>query len=177
VTAVKNVFVTGKPGVGKTTIIERVLQALDVDAGGFCTREIREAGERVGFSIDGLNGDSGILARVGFESPFRVGRYGVNRDDLERVGVAALNDAVANASLIVMDEVGRMELCSETFRAAVARALDSEKPLLGTLQARSNDFLDSIRAREDVELFTVTTANRECLVPFIRDRMKELLGT
>ncbi len=170
-----NVFVTGRPGVGKTTLIERVLATLEVDAGGFYTREIREGGERVGFSIAGLHGESGVLARVGLESPFRVGRYGVNREDLERVGVRAIERAIESSPLIVMDEIGRMELCSDTFQAAVIRALDSPTPVLGTLQKRSNRFLDSVRARNDVEVVAVTPANRECLVPVLRDRMKELL--
>ena len=171
----KNVFVTGRPGVGKTTIIERVLAALDVDAGGFYTREVRENGKRIGFSIVDLNGETGVLARVGLESPHRVARYGVDREDLERVGVAALEQAVDGSDLIVMDEIGRMELCSEAFMSAVMRALDSAKPVLGTLQASENEFLDAVRARDDVEVHEVTSANRECLVPVVRDKITELL--
>lgn len=171
-----NVFVTGKPGIGKTTIIERVLEQLDVEAGGFYTREIREGGSRVGFSIVGLHGERGMLAHVDLDGPYRVGRYGVNRDDLERVGVAAIERAMESSDLIVMDEIGRMELCSEAFRSAVMRALDSRKPVFGTIQARQNEFLDSVRARADVEIFTVGTANRECLVPVLRDRVMELLN-
>jgi nucleoside-triphosphatase len=171
-----NVFVTGKPGVGKTTLIRRVLDAADVKTGGFYTSEIREDGVRTGFAIVGLNGSEGILARVGLESPFRVGRYGVNRSDLERVGVPAIELAIDDADLIVMDEIGRMELCSDAFRNAVVRALDSETPVLGTIQARSNEFLDEVRARDDVDVTVVTTANRECLVPILRDKVHELLG-
>jgi nucleoside-triphosphatase len=171
-----NLFVTGQPGVGKTTLIERVLGALDVRAGGFYTREIRRCGSRVGFAIVGLDGTEGVLAQVGLESPFRVGRYGVNRRDLERVGVPAIERAIRDAELVVMDEIGRMELCSEAFQSAVIRALDSPAPVLGTLQARSNEFLDAVRAREDVAVINVTTANRECLVPVLRDRVLEILG-
>ncbi len=172
----KNLFVTGRPGVGKTTLIERVLETLDAEAGGFYTRELLDNGRRVGFSIVGLHGDSGVLAHVDHESSYRVGKYGVNRDDLERVGVRALTEALTHSKLIVMDEIGRMELCSVPFREAVGRALDSPIPVFGTLQDRSNAFLDSVRARSDVELVTVRTNNRECLVPVLRDRILELLG-
>lgn len=171
----KNILVTGHPGVGKTTLIERVLGKLTVDTGGFYTREILEDGERVGFSIVGLHGDTGVLARVDHESPYRVGKYGVNREDLERVGVRAIDEALESSTLVIMDEIGRMELCSDTFQSAVVRALDSRKPLLGTLQKRDNPFLDSIRARPDVELIPVNTANRECLVPVLMERLEELL--
>lgn len=172
----RNMLVTGQPGVGKTTLIQSVLKALGVEAGGFYTSEIREQGRRVGFSIVGLNGGSGVLAHVDHESPFRVGKYGVNAEDLERVGVTAIDDALAHARLVVMDEIGRMELCSPLFQDAVGRALDSPKPVLGTIQDRRNEFLDAVRARADVEVIRVTTANRACLVPVLRDRVLELLG-
>jgi len=172
----KNLFVTGHPGIGKTTLIERVLGALAIDAGGFYTRELLDGGRRVGFSITGLHGDSGVLAHVDYEGSFRVGKYGVNCADLERVGVRAIDEALEHSKLIVMDEIGRMELCSEAFQEAVGRALSSPTPVLGTIQDRANAFLDSVRARPDVEVVRVNTGNRECLVPVLRDRMLELLG-
>ena len=173
-----NILVTGKPGVGKTTLIERVVKALDdsIDIGGFYTSEILDGERRVGFSIVGLHGDEGLLAHVDHESNFRVGKYGVNREDLERVGVGAIDEALNGSRLVVMDEIGRMELCSPRFQDAVGRALDSAKPVLGTLQDRSNAFLDSVRARDDVWVVRVTAANRECLVPVLRDEILELLG-
>ncbi|MFH1689836.1 MAG: NTPase [Candidatus Eisenbacteria bacterium] len=171
-----NLFVTGRPGIGKTTLIERVLDALDVEAGGFHTPEMLDGGRRVGFSIVGLHGDTGVLAHVDHASSYRVGKYGVNPEDLERVGVRAIDEAVEHSRLVVMDEIGRMELCSASFQEAVGRALDSPKPVLGTLQDRSNVFLDSVRARPDVEVVRVNTGNRECLVPVLRDRILELLG-
>jgi len=162
--------------VGKTTLIERVLDALDIEAGGFYTRELLEGGSRVGFSIIGLHGDSGVLANVDHEGPFRVGKYGVNCEDLERVGVRAIDEALKRSRLIVMDEIGRMELCSQAFQDAVGRALSSPTPVLGTIQDRSNAFLDSVRARSDVEIMRVNAGNRECLVPVLRDLVLELLG-
>lgn len=175
-TPVRNVFVTGRPGVGKTTLIRRVLERLDADTGGFYTAEIREDGARVGFSIVGLNGETGELARVGLASPFRVGRYGVNRDDLERVGVRAIDEAVGRSRLVVMDEIGRMELCSESFRAAVGAALDSATPVFGTIQDRSNAFLDAVRARSDTQIVRVDEGNRDGLVDVLVERLGELLG-
>lgn len=155
-----NLFVTGKPGVGKTTLIERVLSSLGVEAAGFFTREIRERGARVGFSIASLSGAAGVLAHVDLETSYRVGRYGVNRSDLERVGVQAIEDGVRGTPLVVMDELGRMELCSPRFRAAVEHALDSDATVFGTIQDRRNPFLDGIRARPDVTVLRVTECNR-----------------
>ena len=172
----KNLFVTGRPGIGKTTLIERVLDTLDIDAGGFYTREMLDGGRRVGFSIVGLHGDSGVLAHVDHEGSFRVGKYGVNCEDLERVGVRAIDEALKHSELIVLDEIGRMELCSPAFQEAVGRALDSPKPVFGTVQDRANAFLDSVRARPVVVVARVNTGNRECLVPVLKERMLERLG-
>lgn len=171
-----NVLVTGRPGVGKTTLLRRVLSGLDVEAGGFYTSEIRAGDKRVGFSIVSLSGERGVLAHVDHRGPYRVGRYGVNRDDLERIGVAALDRAVRESELIVMDEIGRMELCSPSFQEAVLRALDSARPVLGTIQQRRNAFLDAVRARADVEIVEVTEANRDGLVPELSSRVRELVS-
>jgi nucleoside-triphosphatase len=174
VTTRKNVLVTGRPGVGKTTLIERVLEALAVDAGGFYTHEIRDGGRRVGFAITDLRGASGILAHVDHPGEHRVGKYGVNREDLERIGVPAVLDAVRRARLVVMDEIGRMELCSEAFQAAVTAALGSPVPVLGTIQDRRNAFLDAIRARDDVEIVRVDESNRDRLVGALVERVRAL---
>ena len=172
---VTNLFVTGRPGVGKTTLIERVLEELDVDAGGFVTKEIRERGKRAGFTIADLRGTTGILAHASLESPFRVGKYGVNRDDLERIGVSAIDAAVEGSRLVVMDEIGRMELCSDAFQQAVVRALDSGTPVFGTIQDRSNPFLDTVRARSDVEIVRLTEANRDGMSAAVAKKLAVLL--
>ncbi len=171
---VRNIFVTGRPGVGKTTLIRRVLDSLGFDAGGFYTHEIREGGRRVGFAISDLRGGDGVLAHVDVESPYRVGRYGVNRDDLEHVGVRAVLDAIEASRVVVMDEIGRMELCSDAFQEAVGAALDSPKPVVGTIQDRRNAFLDAVRARADVEVLRLTEENRDAMVAVVLHKIRAL---
>lgn len=174
--AKKNVLITGRPGVGKTTLIRRVLGALAVDAGGFYTHEIRERGARVGFAITDLRGASGILAHVDRRGGYRVGKYGVNSEDLERIGIPAVREAVLRSRLVVMDEIGRMELCSRAFQDAVLEALGSPVPVLGTIQDRKNSFLDAVRARDDVEIVRVDEANRDRLVEDLVERVRALTG-
>ena len=157
----KNVLLTGVPGVGKTTIIQRVLSKLPGPAGGFFTREIREGGIRTGFRIISLDGKEGILAQRGFKSTCRVGRYGVNVEEVERIGVVALKRALHECSLILVDEIGKMELFSEQFQKVVVECLDSPKDVLGTIQTKQIPFLDAIRLRGDVTLVEVTASNRE----------------
>ena len=158
-------LLTGRPGVGKTTIIQAVIARLGTSAGGFYTQEIREHGQRTGFRLVALDGASGMLAGVNISSPCRVGKYGVHLRDLEQVGVEALRRAVERpeVAVVVIDEIGRMELCSPAFGKAVTAALDSPKTVLATVMARSHPWVDAVKARPKVTLVEVTLANRQAL--------------
>ncbi|MFQ6091255.1 MAG: NTPase [bacterium] len=157
----------------KTTVIQKVLAEVSTKVGGFYTREIRKGKTRTGFRIVSLNGEEGVLAHKHFKSRWRVGRYGVNVEDLDRVGVRALEKALGESDLIIMDEIGRMELFSERFRATVLRCLDSPKNVLGTIQIRRTPFLDAIRSRDDVTLMEVTAGNRNLLSETILEMFRD----
>ncbi len=158
-------LLSGRPGVGKTTVVRTVVPRLGARAGGFYTEEVRERGQRTGFRLVTLDGKTGLLASIHTSGPYRVGKYGVNLHDLEQVGVAALWRAMQQpgVSVIVIDEIGKMELFSPAFREAVLAALNSQKVVLATVMARSPSWVDAIKARPGVSLLEVTRANREAL--------------
>ncbi|MFN3476085.1 MAG: NTPase [Candidatus Methylomirabilales bacterium] len=157
----KAFLITGRPGVGKTTLLKRIVEKLPLKVGGFYTEEIREGGKRVGFKITTLDGEEGLLSRVGFPSPFKVGRYGVDLQSFERIGVEALRRALKECDLLVVDEIGKMELSSETFRAVLEEALKRGKSLLGTILEKPHPWIDQFKARPGVFLFRLTERNRE----------------
>jgi len=173
----KNIFLTGKPGTGKTTIIKKVIADLDLKIGGFYTEEIREQGERIGFKVHSTNGEEGLLARKDIKSHYRVGKYGVLVSSFEIIGVKAVENAVQNAELILIDELGRMELFSKKFQSAVYEALECPKTVLGVIQQRKNPFLNKIRKRDDVQIFTITEENRDELPGKIMEIIKNLSKT
>ncbi len=158
-----NVLITGRPGCGKTTLIERLANRLGDRAGGFLTREIRREGRREGFEILTLDGRRGILAHEALASKLRVGRYGVDLAALESIGVAAVRDALAAGRLVVIDEIGKMELASSAFRAVVSEALDSPRPVLATIHAYAHPFTDALKCRSDVRLLELTPFNRSAV--------------
>lgn len=170
----KKVLLTGRPGCGKTTLIKRVVNNLPRRAGGFYTEEIREAGARVGFKVVTLGGKEAVFAHVDFKTPDRLGKYGLDLSALERIGVGAVRRAVRTRRLVVIDEIGPMEIRSAIFRDSVTEVLDSEVPVIATIYARSLPFTDAIKSRPDVTLIEVRLENRERLVSELSDRIQEL---
>lgn len=159
----RTLLLTGRPGVGKTTIITTVAQALGARADGFYTQEIRQRGKRRGFELVGLRGGRATLAHVrlrGGGRP-RVGRYGVDVAALDRVGVAALDRAMAQGRIVIVDEIGKMELFSPAFKRAVLAALDGPAPVIATVMARPQPWVDVLKARPGVALWQVTLKNRD----------------
>jgi nucleoside-triphosphatase len=167
----KNILLTGSPGCGKTTLIQRVVARLSCSIGGFYTREIREEGTRLGFKVIAFDGQEGVLAHVGVDSPLRVGKYGVDLRALETVGVASVQHALSENALVVIDEIGPMELFSRAFCQVVLDALDSECVLFGSVVKRSKPFSDQVKARPDVTVIEVHRGNRDALVDQVLARL------
>jgi nucleoside-triphosphatase len=157
-------LITGPPGVGKTSLLLAILEILPGRKGGFYTREIREGGERVGFRITDLGGREGILAHVRRPGPPRVGRYGVDLKTFEAIGVQAVTHALRDADLIVIDEIGKMELYSRAFQAVLFEVLDAPRPLVGTIMAKAHPVADRIKARPEVQVQRLTPTNSKEVV-------------
>lgn len=165
-------LITGAPGAGKTTVIRGLIAELPGTVGGFFTEEIREAGERVGFRVSALDGRVGILAHTAAVRGPRVGRYQVDVLAFEAVGVTALEEAIRQADLIVVDEIGKMELCSARFVRALDLALDSPKPILGTILRAPHPWTDALKRRHGIELYRLTSRNRQDLQDALLARLR-----
>jgi nucleoside-triphosphatase len=154
-------LLTGPPGIGKTTLIRQAISSIERRVGGFYTQEIRNRGTRQGFELVTLDGLTAILAHVEFQSPCRVGKYGVSVDNLDSVGVAALRRATHDCDVVVVDEIGKMELYSLTFREAVMEVIDAGKKLLGTVMLAPHPWADQIKRDPRVEVLPVFKRNHE----------------
>lgn len=164
---IKNTLLTGNPGVGKTTIIRKIIYKIPKNLSeGFYTEEIREKGIRKGFKIICLGNagkKEGILATTDVKTNYRVGKYFVNIDDLENIAGRSIENALSdkNKKFIIIDEIGKMELFSKRFQELVIKALDSEKYVVGVIKEKPNSFTDKIKKRQDVEIIYVTAENRD----------------
>ena len=156
-----NILLTGRPGIGKTTAIRKIAEELTPNiARGFLSYEIREQGKRVGFAIETLSGIKGTLAHVNLKTGFKISKYHVSVEDIDSIIIPELEEARESNSLIIIDEIAKMELFSKFFAPEVRRCLDTGR-VLGTIQERRSPFLDEVRQRSDVRILELTLSNRD----------------
>lgn len=168
----KNIFLTGAPSSGKTTVIKKVIRGLTVPANGFYTEEERVGGRRVGFMMKTLEGQSAYLAHQDIKSEFHIRRYGVSIDNIETVAVPSIKPVADN--IIILDEIGKMECFSETFKQTAISALDSDNIVIGTITFGGDDFIARVKSREDIEIEEVTLQNRDLLPDSILEKVRLL---
>jgi nucleoside-triphosphatase len=165
-------LITGKPGVGKTTLIQKMIARMHmVTMAGFFTAEIRSKTSRFGFELQGLNGKRRTLAHVDIDSRHKVGKYGVDTVGFEEF-LETLDLLNPDVALIVIDEIGKMELFSNRFRTLVCGALSSDKQVLASIPLKGRGFIQDIKQRADIHVLEVTPANRDRLLKEIVEGLK-----
>ena len=153
-------LVEGRPGVGKTTLAKRVISSLQhagLEVCGFTTGEIRIAGRRVGFDMEPIGGRTKVLAHIDLPGPPRVGRYGV---DLAAFESAVLPSLRKTGDVVVIDELGKMELTSKKFVDEVHHLLESDRVVLTTIHAGRHPVTDRIKRDPGVETWRMTISSR-----------------
>jgi nucleoside-triphosphatase len=185
---IPKIGITGLPNVGKTSTLIKIVDKLeseDYTVGGMVTHAVVENGKRVGVKVeDWRTGEEAVFSHLGFDTKAKVetdeGLFHVRTDLLEQVGVKAIRDSLMDpiVDIIIIDEVGKMEMHSQMFCDAVKEALDSNKPVLMTLHKKSrNPLLQDIRRRDDVRILEVTPVNKN-LLPYkiekvLRDKLEK----
>jgi nucleoside-triphosphatase len=171
----KNCLITGFPGVGKTTLIKKLYQELrDFHPVGFYTEEIREKGIRKGFELISLDGRRGLLSHVEIKSSLNVGKYKVDTKGFEEF-LDSIPFFGHTVSLVIIDEIGKMECFSEKFKKLLKWLLDSKKVVLATIAFKSGGFIEEIKKRGDIKVFEMTHGNRESLLFEILSDVRSLL--
>jgi len=159
------IVLTGKPGIGKTTIIKKVADVLGEKAVGFYTEEFRDSlGKREGFKIITLDGKEGILASKKLVSLYRVGSYGVNLKEFENLVLPVLEKAKEQDKIVIIDEIGKMELFSEKFARLVKDLFLMDKKIIATVPLKNiHPLISWIKRNPEVHIIEVNYSNRDKL--------------
>tara|TARA_Y100000294_G_scaffold121694_1_gene113156 strand:- start:653 stop:1165 length:513 start_codon:yes stop_codon:yes gene_type:complete len=157
-----NIFLTGPPSSGKTTVIMKIIDRLKEPAMGFYTEEIRVDGKRQGFNMITLDGREGLLAHRSIKSDYTVSKYGVSIKNIENIAVPSIMPDNEN-QIIILDEIGKMECFSVKFKEAAKRALDSTNIIIGTIAIGKTIFIGKVKERNDLKILEVTESNRNTL--------------
>ena len=175
--------IPGLPRSGKSAVLDKVVSMIIEERkadprarrrgaatniiGGMRTEAIIEDGERVGYAcVDILSGDRGVMAHREIDSRNRILGFGIDPSELDKVAVPAIQNAIGNCEILVVDEVGKFSVESEGFVAAVREALEYDMPTLLTLHKKSrHPLLQDIRRRDDGRILEVTPVNR-ALLPY-----------
>ncbi len=174
-------LLAGPPRTGKTTILQKVVEKLSgrgFRIGGMISEEIHNERTRFGFEIyDVSTGQRGILAHVHQPVGPKLGKYRVNLQDLNSIGARSIKDAIFKADVVVVDEIGPMELFSDEFKDAVEEVLASQKPLIATIHYRMKaPMIQKLKSREDAHLIEISLENRDQLPILIAEEVAKLLG-
>ncbi len=179
---IPKIGITGMPSVGKTTTLLKIIEKIEKSGykiQGMITEPILENKKRVGFYVKNwITGEKDVFAHIDFDYKDKVGKYGVDLNILENIGVPAIEEATnsENIDIIIIDEIGKMEMLSEKFCDTVIEALDSDKPIMITLHKKSRTpLLQDIRRRDDIRILEVTAVNRNLLPYKIEKIMAEKL--
>lgn len=169
----KAYLITGEPRVGKTTILVNILERLiHSRISGFYTQEIRVDGERVGFEMITLDGKRETISHIDFDTPIRVSRYGVSVEKIEKIGIPPIHKGIKDGHIILIDEIGPMELLSEKLKTAIMEALDSQSIVIGTIVQRSHPWVDNLKKDHRIKLIHLEPNNRESVAEQLEQLVK-----
>ncbi len=161
---IKKILITGLPGIGKTTLIKNLSEALSSFSPiGFYTTEIRDKGARRGFELISLDGKRKLLSHRELKSHYRVGSYRVDVKGFEEF-LTSISWSNPSARLVIIDEIGKMECLSEKFKKLLIEMLDSDKWLIATIALKGGGLIAEVKDRQDVKLFTMTKSNSDSLL-------------
>ena len=125
----KNLFLTGPIGCGKSTSIAAALGDALSKAGGFLTvRQRDENGRAIAYWLKRPGGSDGQVIIQYQQKP-----YTMHPEVFEDLGIRLLEEA-RNCDYVILDEIGGFEVLSDAFLDALMQLLQSGIPVIGVMK-------------------------------------------
>lgn len=163
--AIERIFITGMPGLGKTMLIRKLADRLDRPFHVFFTGEIRVRRQRTGFAVESFSGSRAVMAHMDIKSVHKVSKYGIDIEAFETVALPEMRVALREGKLILLDEIGRMELFSEEFQPLLLELISRKIPLAATIMYKSDPFCNRLKKMPNSHLITIRAGRTELLAP------------
>ena len=161
------ILITGPPKCGKSTMISKLIEFYskkNYKIYGFLTPEVKKDNKREGFDVqDNHSKDRFPLARIGnYKTRFKLGKYSIFVKEFENYIDALFNIEDRKVNLIIIDEIGKMELFSEKFQDLIKKLFKSNTPLIATIgEKMSHSVKDYILRLPNITLLNLTRNNSE----------------
>lgn len=176
---IKNIIlITAKPRTGKSTCIKKFIDIVGINnCTGFYTEEVRdkENGERTGFVIKTLDGREKELASVNFNSEIKISRYGVNLKNFEELCLPIIEDSFNNNKILIIDEIGPMQIFSTKYKELLMRLANSNKIVVGTIFYDDYEFLNEFKKLQNIELIELSFENRDDMPSVLNNKVNMLM--
>ena len=171
------VLLSGEPRVGKTTALKKIIQMIgESNCSGFYTEEIRDEFNRIGFDCVSLDGRRKRIADVNIQhSDIRMGRYGIDIEAFEDFLLQVMNNSFSSSKIIIIDEIGPIQLLSTKFRQEINNILTSSNYVIGTIFYNKHPEIDEIKKIPGIKIYTMTSENRNTLVENIYQEIREFI--
>jgi nucleoside-triphosphatase len=161
------VLITGPPRCGKSTLITKLIsyyKSKDYVLGGFLTPEVKEAGKRIGFNIKDIqSGKISLLARKGiYNTKYQLGNYSIFIEDFNNYLKNLQSYNLKTIDLLVIDEIGKMELHSQLFLSFLKKIFNSNMKILATIgQKLKHPIKIELLNLSDLKLFQMNLNNQQ----------------
>jgi nucleoside-triphosphatase len=171
-------LLTGKPRVGKSTAIKRIINRIGPENfGGFYTEEVCNSTNRIGFNCVSLSGESQRIASVDSNSVVRVGRYGVEINTFENIALKAIKESLDTKKITVIDEIGFMQMLSVPFQQMIHEVISNQHFILGTICVDRHPEIDTIKELPGIKFYALNEENREMVTEIITSDIFKLITT
>lgn len=171
-------LIVGERGVGKSTLIRRVLAELDRPVSGFETKkETALATEEKGSPVYIYDaGKPHIHTEENLLGWCKNKRFDSRIEVFDRYA-PKLRTPVPAGSIILLDELGFMESQAKEFCAAVLELLDGDVPVIAAVKYKDTAFLQEVRSHPKAKCFWIDAQNRDALyeevLPFVKQQLTQ----
>lgn len=170
--------IIGRSNTGKSAILDRVLEDMELRQIGFRIRDFKIENEFRGYYMHSILDVEGFHNNVPIQTSLHIGHKRIQQTEVyDTFGVQCLKDVLKadkeDFDCIVLDELGRGEFTSKDFTKWVNKVLDSDNTVFVLMKNSTNNVTSAIMQRRDVLLYDLDNMSQDEVIKNIEDKLKK----